>query len=415
MALATATSRIRNKLFATLVGANALLALLIYLGSSWSFDRDFRDYITRQEEVRLTRLVHALSLGYVEHGNWEWITRQRSEWFRLIRENLGAESGFPRPPPRVRPDGPRPPPGERPDGPRPPPGERADGPRPPPHDRPGGPPGPPPTGTLTLSPFLLLLDAQKNVLEGPGHIPAGLELRPIKVEDAIVGYLGFSRRTEFVQAIDRVFATQQNRNFVFLALAMLVTAIVLGAGIAQHLAKPIQQLARGTAELIRGRYDARTKVNGTDELAQLAADFNKLAETLQANRIARRQWIADIAHELRTPLAVLRAEIEAMQDGIRPVQPGNLSSLSQEVQRLSQLVGDLQTLSMSDLGALSYDKSFLDLAELVTELIDAQRDALTEAGITVETVPAGKTEVFGDALRLQQMLNNLLQVRLTTG
>src|SRR5258706_15282768 len=164
MALATATSRIRNKLFATLVGANALLALLIYLGSSWSFDRDFRDYITRQEEVRLTRLVHALSLGYVEHGNWEWITRQRSEWFRLIRENLGAESGFPRPPPRERPDGPRPPPGERPDGPRPPPGERADGPRPPPHDRPGGPPGPPPTGTLTLSPFLLLLDAQKNVL-----------------------------------------------------------------------------------------------------------------------------------------------------------------------------------------------------------------------------------------------------------
>ena len=271
----------------------------------------------------------------------------------------------------------------------------------------GGPAGP--GGSLTLSPFLLLLDAQKNVLEGPRRLPPDLELKPINFDGATVGYLGYVRRTELVEAVDQVFARQQERNFVIVAAGMLVAAVVLAALIAQYLARPVQELARGTAALIKGRYEVRTRVGGRDELAQLAADFNTLARTLEANREARRQWIADIAHELRTPLAVLQAEVEAMQDGVRPLTREAIASLAQEVARLSLLVGDLQTLSLSDLGALSYDMIEVDLGEVTAEVIAAHRGALEDAGIAIEFAARGRAPVLGDQARLAQMLGNLAQ------
>ena len=93
-------------------------------------------------------------------------------------------------------------------------------------------------------------------------------------------------------------------------------------------------------------------MHGDDELARLAGDFNRLAAALEAAQSARRQWIADIAHELRTPLATLRAEIEALQDGVRPLSTESVGSLAQEVGQLTRLVEDLRMLSLSDLGAL---------------------------------------------------------------
>src|SRR5690606_27253465 len=107
-------------------------------------------------------------------------------------------------------------------------------------------------------------------------------------------------------------------------------------------------------------------------------DFNTLAETLAAARQARRQWIADIAHELRTPLSILRGEIEALQDGVRPLTPTALGSLAGETARLSRLVEDLHTLSLSDLGALDYHKEPLDLSEVVADAVEAHRGALQE-------------------------------------
>ena len=91
---------------------------------------------------------------------------------------------------------------------------------------------------------------------------------------------------------------------------------------------------QATHALIRGDYAVRLAPRGHDELAQLAGDFNTLAATLAAAQAARRAWIADIAHELRTPLSVLRAEIESLQDGVRPLDQDNVASLAHETARL---------------------------------------------------------------------------------
>ncbi len=129
---------------------------------------------------------------------------------------------------------------------------------------------------------------------------------------------------------------------------------------------------------MQGDYEARVDVRGHDELAQLARDFNALAATLASARQARQQWIADIAHELRTPLAVLRAEIESLQDGVRPLDQAAVASLASETNRLARLVEDLHTLSLSDLGALTYYKEPIAVAEVIEDVLDAQRRTLAQ-------------------------------------
>src|SRR6185503_9855531 len=145
------------------------------------------------------------------------------------------------------------------------------------------------------------------------------------------------------------------------------------------------------------------------ELARLASDFNALAQTLEAARQARRQWIADIAHELRTPLSILRGEIEALQDGVRPLTQAAIGSLASEAGRLARLVEDLHTLSLSDVGELGYHMEPVDLAELVRETLDGQRRALADKGLELELSAAPDVMIRGDEGRLAQVFGNLLQ------
>ena len=134
--------------------------------------------------------------------------------------------------------------------------------------------------------------------------------------------------------------------------------------------RPVRELVDGTRRLANGDYTSRIPVRGSDELTQLSVDFNSLADTLDQNRLARQQWIADISHELRTPLSILQGELESLQDGIRPMNPDTINSLHHEVVHLNALVNDLHELSMSDQGALIYEKKEINL----TEIFEISRD-----------------------------------------
>ena len=152
-------------------------------------------------------------------------------------------------------------------------------------------------------------------------------------------------------------------------------------------------------------------VGSGDELGRLAEDFNRLAVTLERNEQLRRAFMADISHELRTPLAVLRGELEAIEDGVRPMSPESVKSLQGEVATLGKLVDDLYELSLADVGALTYRKTALDLAEPLTQALEGFRERLVERRIALETVlpPAGTLTVLADPDRLRQLFNNLLE------
>jgi two-component system sensor histidine kinase BaeS len=155
-----------------------------------------------------------------------------------------------------------------------------------------------------------------------------------------------------------------------------------------------------------------------DELGQLAADFNKLAQVLEQNQRDRQQWVSDISHELRTPVAVLMGDIEAAQDGVRPVNEQWLKNMKAHTERLTRLVGDLHQLSQSDSGTLSYQFKPVNLTELLSlALIQFDKscsDGHIEAHLDAPTDPVF---IVGDDARLNQLFSNLAQntLRYTDG
>jgi two-component system sensor histidine kinase BaeS len=369
--------RLRVKLFLAIAGANAVLAVAAYLLFSWSFDRGLVEYLHRTDQARLDALVATLAARYGRDESWGQLVDDRARWSDFTRDALGVPRSSRRPA-----------------------GAEAE-----------HPPAQVPAGEypLTFDLRLLLFDETRRLLIGRPELAPDAVLKPIERDGRVVGYLGYVPRPQRIAAIERALSEQQNLRFAAIALGMLVAALALGAGLAHWLTKRTRAVARGTAALIRGDYDVRLRARGHDELAQLARDFNELAATLAANRRARQQWIADIAHELRTPLAVLRGEIEALEDGVRPLGPASLGSLAQEVAQLARLVEDLHLLSLSDLGALDYHKEPLDLAEAVEDVVDAHRRALAERGLEVALRLERGARILGDATRLGQVFGNLMQ------
>ncbi len=344
---------LRVKLFLVIAGATAALSLIAYLVFSWSFDRGFIDYVNRADEERLQPLIETLAQGHAREGGWKWVAEDRRRWVELVRETVGL----------------------------------------------------PP---VTIDPRLMLFDSDGTQLVGrPENVKLAV-LKPIEWQAKAVGYLGYVPRPDALESIERLYLQRQHYAFGAIGLGMLAAALLLGAGLSGWLSRRIRNLAGATGSLIQGNYDVRLRPEGHDELARLARDFNTLAETLAAARQARRKWIADIAHELRTPLSIVRGEIEALQDGVRPLDRDAINSLAGEAARLARLIEDLHTLSLSDLGALTYHKEPVDLAEIVEEVVDAQRAALQERNLAIQ-LNLGSFIVSGDADRLAQVFSNLLQ------
>jgi two-component system sensor histidine kinase BaeS len=162
-------------------------------------------------------------------------------------------------------------------------------------------------------------------------------------------------------------------------------------------------------ELSNGHFDRRAAVHTADEIGALALNINRLGETLEKNRSSRQRWMADVAHELRTPVAILKGEVEALADGVRQLDARAISSLSEEIEQLSTLIGDLQTLALSDAGSLSLSREPLDLRALVQQVAESFRERLAARGISIELDAPQDVRLTADPQRLRQLLQNLLE------
>jgi two-component system sensor histidine kinase BaeS len=148
---------------------------------------------------------------------------------------------------------------------------------------------------------------------------------------------------------------------------------------------------------------------GSDEIARLGDDVNRLSSALSEHESVRRRWMSDIAHELRTPLAIIAGELEAMVDGVRPMDTEQLGSLQEEVKHLATIIDDLHSLALTDSGALAYKMQKLDLNELVPLVIDSFRGVTAQKDLDLEFSNNGnKVGLHGDENRLRQLLDNLL-------
>ncbi|WGZ93562.1 MAG: ATP-binding protein [Candidatus Thiothrix putei] len=392
---------IRTKLFIAIFLACLLIAGGLAGMLQYRLNRSFLDYLNEQENRSLAQLENRLIEVYEARGSWEELEQNPHLWISIL--DSAVRSSFLRindnepgrvPPPPIRPP-------VRPN-----------------QDPAMGDMRPPPPRTNVAQRMerfigrIVLLDAQRAVVKGSIRMDIPENLLELKSDNTTIGYLGMYPRQRVTEKVDMDFAERLQRTLWLVVLFMaLPMAGLLSFLLARHLGKPIQALRNGTRQLTDGNYSLRMPSQGHDELGLLTRDFNQLAERLQQNEASRKQWIADIAHELRTPLAILRGEIEALQDGINQPDVATLASLHQEVSHLQRLVNDLYDLSMSDSGALSYRKETVNLITLLQETLALHSTTLQEQGLQMQATGLHQHPVLiqGDPQRLQQLFKNLLE------
>ncbi|MCH9675061.1 MAG: HAMP domain-containing protein [Gammaproteobacteria bacterium] len=401
-----------RKLFVSILASNAILIALIALLAQWNLQRDFSEFLFEQESKYLGEAAERLATIFATEGDWHLLEKQRA-WTDVIAAVKSGRMEFINPyrrpqrrpplhtnPPRARPGA----------GPGPRPGAIA-----PPNGRPGQrrrPRAPGPLDENSLAHRLSLLDANRRPLHGP--IPdtrALVREVPVTVDENTVGWLVLTASAHAGDEIAQHFEAQQQRTLWWVSLVAFIPSSFIAIWLAHHLVSRVKPIAQAARQLASGRWDTRAEVRGEDEIADLSADFNRLATTLGEAEYARKQWVADIAHELRTPLSVLRAQVEAIQDGIRPYDASALDTVHDEVQHLTRLVDDLYHLSMSDVGGLDYQMAPVDIGKILRDVIRRHEPRFEQSRIAIKGPSGQGTPLFiqGDAARLDQLISNLLE------
>ncbi len=265
---------------------------------------------------------------------------------------------------------------------------------------------------------LLLVDSQGAVItdtqnELQGDILPGdtlTEGAPIVVDGKQVGTLlvtndGPPHKTSLRGAV----IPSINRTVIPAALAAGLAALLAGTLLFRWVTRPLSDLRRAAETVSRGELSTRVPVASTDELGTLANSFNQMIAQLEDQQQLRKQMVADIAHELRTPLSVMQATLEAMLDGVLVPDASELRNLHSEARRLARLVDDLRTLSLADEGQLVLELEPVDMGELVEQVV-GQTSSVAEARhitLRAEMEPSIPL-ITADGDRLIQVLTNLL-------
>ncbi len=185
-------------------------------------------------------------------------------------------------------------------------------------------------------------------------------------------------------------------------------ALLLGTLLATQLSLPLQRLIHATERVAKGDLSQRVEVRTRDEIGRLAEAFNRMAEALQRSEAARKQFLADVAHELRTPLSVIQGNLEAILDGAFPLSPESLAPVYEETLHLGELVEDLRTLTLADTGHLPLEKERVEIGELVEGVVEAVRPVAKEEGVEIVLERAPNLWAQVDPRRIRQVLGNLL-------
>ena len=200
------------------------------------------------------------------------------------------------------------------------------------------------------------------------------------------------------------------RQSLLLAGALAVSlALLLGLLISWRLTAPLRQLTHAAGAIAAGDLSQRVPARGGDELGEVGQAFNRMAASLEAGETLRRNMMADVAHELRTPLTVIQGNLQAILDGVYPLDEAQVASLFDETRLLTRLVDDLRELALAEAGQLRLDHETVDLALLAQGVVGNFSPGAEAAGVKLECAISGEgLEVTGDADRLGQVLRNLI-------
>jgi len=274
-------------------------------------------------------------------------------------------------------------------------------------------------GTMMGSGGLWLADANGTIVASSDNTLLGQSIAaneraesvPIQVDGQRVGIL--IANSQMMHGVTDTaaqdFLAQVNRSILLAGLAAAAIALVLGFLLFRQITAPLNALASASDKIAAGDLTARSPVSGDDEIARVGRSFNAMADQLARSETARQNMLADIAHELRNPIGVIQSHLEAMMDGVFPMDVEQVTSLHDETLLLARLVGDLRELALADAGQLTLNRAPTALRGLIERVVNAFQAQANEREIKLTaSVPEYIPPLNIDAQRIEQVLRNLL-------
>lgn len=228
------------------------------------------------------------------------------------------------------------------------------------------------------------------------------------------GYMGGANSasaatTTIIANPEEVYISNVNRATIIAGVISVVFALLLGWVLTRQITRPVLALNYGARQIAQGELKHRVKIQSKDEIGDLAASFNAMASNLENSEQSRRRMIADIAHELKTPLTVIDGTVDAIIDGVFQPDKDRLDSIKEQTQMLTRLVSDLRDLSLADAGQLKLDFKPTDLKELISRKITQLSVKAQAKNIRMELTPSPPLpEVMADPARIDQVITNLI-------
>lgn len=351
---------IRNSLFFRLMGAFALIIVVgvvtVALIANQTTASEFQQFMVRGQMVRAQDLANELAAYYRTRGNWEGVAP-------LLNNNSGS--------------------------------------------------------MMMGGEGLWLADTDGIIIASSDNSRLGQSITASERTEGITIQVDGERVGTFVansqmmhgmtDAAAQDFLQQVNRSILLAGIAAAAIALVLGFILFRQITAPLDALAAASDKIAMGDLTARASVRGEDEIARVAHSFNAMADQLARSEETRRNMLADIAHELRNPIGVIQSHLEAMQDGVFPLNQEQVASLHDETLLLARLVGDLRELALAEAGQLRLNRAPTDLRALIEHTAAAFQAQANEQHVTLETILDENIPALNlDAQRIEQVLRNLL-------
>lgn len=210
-------------------------------------------------------------------------------------------------------------------------------------------------------------------------------------------------------AAERTFVESYHKSLWWIGFLFAGMGLVVSYFLSGNITRPLRQLSQAAEKIRQGHLKQEVPVETQDEVGQLATVFNQMSAELAANESNRQEFLANIAHELKTPLAVLQGHLESMLDGVEEPEPEKLFSMQEEVMRLTRLVGDLRDLSLAQVHQLELHLQPVDLGEKAERAAELLEPLLEEKRLHFVKNMAPSLPVRQlDPDRVNQILYNLI-------
>ncbi|GAB4448258.1 MAG: ATP-binding protein [Chloroflexi bacterium OHK40] len=269
-----------------------------------------------------------------------------------------------------------------------------------------------PDGRLVISDAAgqVVFDSAGQLEGRPATVAVRAAAVPVMARGSVVGSVAVLPSPVLRAAAERGFVRSLAGIVVVGSLVAVGAALLVALVVARRLTTPLRELTVAARRIAAGERSAAIALPADAELAELAGAFNRMAAELARQEELRRQMVADIAHELRTPLSVLRLQVESMEDGIVPATPQGVGALAGELDLLGRLVDDLRLLSLAEAGQLSLDLRAVSPREALERAAAAAEPHARRRGVALQVAPGPPLPaVRADPQRLAQMLANLVE------